>query len=340
MNAMDAIYFTRECLTLAGLGRVLLTGSWERMIDNLAETLSGSYKLTRCALSENDFNRACRTGRPHAVVLCLSGETNEVAKLKDTLAETLQSTGAPVLVIGHEEDCENFKQNITLPYTDLFPRPLDTAVFRETLTERVAQAQQDEQQRLQAGAENPPVVTAPPPPPEPVPAPQNAATVRSTIDIPVDYAIFEEEVLTPAEKEMEVKLVQQIEMMTLLYGRQRVLVVDDDVRMLNVIKLYLQDLYDITVVPTGKLAIKFLSQKKADMVLLDYMMPEMDGPAVLKQIREELDCSDIPVLFLTGVADKEMVLKGLEHGPNGYLLKPITRMALLERVTEILLDLH
>lgn len=121
--------------------------------------------------------------------------------------------------------------------------------------------------------------------------------------------------------------------------RKSILVVDDDVRMLNAIKLYLQDLYDVTVVPSGKLALKFLAKKHADLVLLDYMMPIEDGPMVLRQIRETSPEPNVPVLFLTGVNDKDMVLRCIELRPKGYLLKPITRDALLDRVVEILLEL-
>lgn len=121
--------------------------------------------------------------------------------------------------------------------------------------------------------------------------------------------------------------------------RKSILVVDDDVRMLNVIKLYLEDLYDVTVVPSGKLALKFLEKKHADLVLLDYLMPEMDGPKVLEQMRTSSFATSVPVLFLTGVNDKDMVMKTLDLNPNGYLLKPASREIILERVTEILLGL-
>lgn len=121
--------------------------------------------------------------------------------------------------------------------------------------------------------------------------------------------------------------------------RQSILVVDDDIRMLNVIKMYLEDLYDVTVVPSGKLALKFLEKRHADLVLLDYMMPEMNGTQVLEQIRTNSTHSNVPVLFLTGVSDKDLVVKSLKFNPNGYLLKPVTLEALLERVTEILLGL-
>lgn len=122
-------------------------------------------------------------------------------------------------------------------------------------------------------------------------------------------------------------------------GRQIILVVDDDVQMLNTVKLALQDMYEVVLVPNGKLAIQYLSKKHADLVMLDYLMPGEDGPTVLRQIRASSLQPDVPVLFLTGVAKKDKVMGVLELHPMGYLLKPVTKAKILERVTEILLGL-
>lgn len=121
--------------------------------------------------------------------------------------------------------------------------------------------------------------------------------------------------------------------------RKTILVIDDDIQMLNVIKLYLQDLFDVIIIPSGKLALKYLDKHHADLVLLDYMMPEEDGPAVLKQIREHHSHSKIPVIFLTGVADKKLVMRGLGYRPDGYCLKPVSKDELLDRITSIFTSL-
>lgn len=173
--------------------------------------------------------------------------------------------------------------------------------------------------------------------------PLNMDVFLSTLRELTDRSIAHDEEIQRREEEK--KVVKQEDVAAAapaevpVHQRKSILVVDDDVRMLNVIKLYLQDLYDVTVVPNGKLALKFLEKKHADMVLLDYLMPEMSGPQVLEQIRTGLRNPDVPVLFLTGVSDKDMVIQSLRFSPSGYLLKPVTRETLLERVTEILLDL-
>ncbi len=174
--------------------------------------------------------------------------------------------------------------------------------------------------------------------------PLNMDVFMETLREMADQSIAHDEEQKKREEQMESKPVDETkpaQPATENPSNQRksILVVDDDVRMLNVIKLYLQELYDVTVVPNGKLALKFLEKKHADMVLLDYLMPEMSGPQVLEQIRTGLRNPDVPVLFLTGVSDKDMVIQSLRFSPSGYLLKPVTRETLLERVTEILLDL-
>lgn len=307
------------------------------MIENLMESLSDRYQSKRAPGSPGDLQKVLNTFRPHCLVVCLEEGTSETLKMKTLLEDTLKSSGLPVIIVGQDEDCDQFKAKVKIPNMDSCQRPLDMVSFGELLERRINQTRQLLEQQMRerqekarqeaaaAGVSVPQAITA--------------AVAAAAAPDNVKAASAATRAAAATENPEERRLMFEIEKMTLLKGRMSVLVVDDDVRMLNVIKLYLQDLYDVTVVPTGKLAIKFLTQKQADMVLLDYLMPEMDGPAVLKQIREATPRPNIPVLFLTGVAEKEMVIRGLELGPQGYLLKPITRMALLEKVTEVLLGL-
>lgn len=321
--------------------KVLVTGSWERMKENLMELMDETHHMVSCQLSVVDFERAVKKQHPDAVVVCMSDEPREVEKAREAIEGALQSSGIPLFVMGHEDDCQRFKQKVLVPNVEAFPRPLDTSGFLEALALRASLYRREN--AATAAANNPP------------PQPREDEPAKSDIPAPISQSTYEAELaqmglmndeeyyideITPERKEAERKLILYIEKMNLLKGRMSVLVVDDDVRMLNVIKLYLQELYDVIVVPSGKLAIKYLAKKHADLVLLDYMMPEMDGPAVLHLIRDQSNCPNIPVLFLTGVSDKNRVLRGLEFRPDGYLLKPVTRMNLLERVTEILLGIQ
>ncbi len=111
--------------------------------------------------------------------------------------------------------------------------------------------------------------------------------------------------------------------------RKHVLVVDDDVRMLRMIKKYLENDYDVATAVNGKVALKFLETKHTDLILLDYEMPVEDGPSVLEKIRKDERLKILPVIFLTGVSSKDKIQEVLQLRPQGYLLKPINRQRLL-----------
>ncbi len=112
--------------------------------------------------------------------------------------------------------------------------------------------------------------------------------------------------------------------------KKHVLVVDDDPMMLKLIKEQLKDTYTVATAISGKLALKFLENKKTDLIILDYEMPEENGAEVLKKIRDNEATSNLPVVFLTGISEREKIQKVLNFKPQGYLLKPIEREKLLQ----------
>ena len=119
-------------------------------------------------------------------------------------------------------------------------------------------------------------------------------------------------------------------------GRKHILIVDDDKNMLKLLKMFLEDDYQVTIVESGKQALDFIINHTPDLILLDYMMPLFDGPHVMEIIRKREESRHIPVLFLTSVADKDKIIQCLAQGPQGYLIKPISRDELLQRVGEVL----
>ncbi len=119
--------------------------------------------------------------------------------------------------------------------------------------------------------------------------------------------------------------------------RKNVLVVDDDVEQLTLIKEQLEEFYDVSLVRSGDTAMKFLLKRKPDIILLDYLMPEKDGPQVLREIWAIEDYTDIPVMFLTGVTEKSAVLQTiLELRPQGYIVKPAKKSELVAKIIDTL----
>lgn len=117
--------------------------------------------------------------------------------------------------------------------------------------------------------------------------------------------------------------------------KRHILVVDDDVRTLRFLKAYLRD-YEVATAVNGSQAMKFLETKKTDLILLDYKMPVENGPEVLKKLRANERTKDIPVVFLTGVADSDKIQEVLLMKPQGYLLKPINRGKLMEIIKKVI----
>ena len=111
-----------------------------------------------------------------------------------------------------------------------------------------------------------------------------------------------------------------------------VLVVDDSVVVLAVVKKILDSKYKVRTAQSAKDAYSLLEEKKPDLILLDLEMPEVDGYTFLETIIKNPDWKDIPVIFLTGIDDRKKEEKALEMGAVEYILKPIAEGVLLKRV--------
>ena len=115
--------------------------------------------------------------------------------------------------------------------------------------------------------------------------------------------------------------------------RPRVLVVDDTEDNLFLMTALLEDDYEPMVASSGKEALAvIMSQAPPDLILLDIMMPEMDGYEVLRRIRQHPPTAIIPVIFLTALSTVEEEQLGLDLGAVDYITKPISPPLLLARV--------
>jgi len=104
-------------------------------------------------------------------------------------------------------------------------------------------------------------------------------------------------------------------------GKKRILVVDDEPVMLRSIQNWLQDEFEVSLLNSGELVYDYLDMHPIDLILLDYNMPGMDGPEVLKILRLNKDTENIPVMFLTAKNDRESVMTVMKLKPEGYILK-------------------
>lgn len=117
-------------------------------------------------------------------------------------------------------------------------------------------------------------------------------------------------------------------------GVASILVVDDNPKFLaDALPMYG---YEVTVANDGLEALKILMNKTFDLILLDVMMPNMDGWDTLKAIRKNKNTQYIPVIMITAVSEDQKVVSGLKIGADDYIVKPFILPNLLARVEAVL----
>jgi len=113
-----------------------------------------------------------------------------------------------------------------------------------------------------------------------------------------------------------------------------ILVIDDDRNILEIIKLYLnKEGYSVQAGERGDTALSLFRETKPALVVLDVMLPGLDGWKVLHQLREE---SDVPVIMLTAKSDTLDRVQGLDLGADDYMVKPFDAKELLARIKAVL----
>src|SRR3954464_5293573 len=107
-------------------------------------------------------------------------------------------------------------------------------------------------------------------------------------------------------------------------GRRTVLVVDDTPENLSLMSGLLRSDYLVKVAPSGARALQIASEAPPDLVLLDIMMPEMDGYEVCRRLKADPRTRDVPVIFLTAKVEEEDEQQGFDVGAVDYITKPIS----------------
>ncbi|MCI8595740.1 MAG: response regulator transcription factor [Clostridia bacterium] len=114
----------------------------------------------------------------------------------------------------------------------------------------------------------------------------------------------------------------------------KILIVDDDDNICQLLTLYLvKEGYGTSVCHNGKDAIKLLKETKFDLVLLDVMMPQMDGYMTLTEVRK---FSDVPIIMVSAKGEPMDKISGLDYGADDYVTKPFEPQELLSRIKALL----
>ncbi len=118
-----------------------------------------------------------------------------------------------------------------------------------------------------------------------------------------------------------------------------ILMAEDDPDIQLVARLALKKAgYRVTAVSNGKELLARVADERPHIVILDWMMPEMDGPETCAQLRENPETADIPIVFMTAKSQGFEIERGLSLGAAGYIVKPFDALTLGEQLRDILGD--
>ncbi len=121
-------------------------------------------------------------------------------------------------------------------------------------------------------------------------------------------------------------------------NKTSVLIIEDDSYISEMYKIKLEsEDFEVAIAKDGVTGIKMLEKQKPDIILLDIVMPKMDGFDVLKIIKKNIELKDVPVVLLTNLGQKENVEKGFDLGADSYIIKAhFTPSEVIEKIKEIL----
>lgn len=121
-------------------------------------------------------------------------------------------------------------------------------------------------------------------------------------------------------------------------NRKKIMVIDDSKVQLRALSELMKGKYEVVTASTGRGGIEMIKQDGADLVLLDYSMPGLDGKQTFEILKNTEETKNIPVIFITGDDDKEDIVGVLKLHPKGYLLKPVKPERLFQAIAEVFED--
>ena len=139
-------------------------------------------------------------------------------------------------------------------------------------------------------------------------------------------------VILPTDNTSEIKFEPEV-------GDKKILIVDDTQSDIDLAKRYLKGLgYQLITCSRGTEALKIANENKPDLILLDVVLPDMDGFEIVRKLKAENKTRYIPVLMITSMHSDEFKLLSLDLGVDDFLPKPIDKEELIVRVRSILKD--
>lgn len=277
--------------------KVLVTGKNESAITAFFEHTSDNFVVLSTSTRYEDIVGHIDYFAPHVLVYCLYNETRDNIVQMLSVNSRLMRSGIPCVILGAKDDCDEFERIAVGVASLVLHRPLSATAIQEKVLKFM-----EEQRAMGKVAEQ-------------------------------DLSAGEPAMVFAAEDSAERVSAAVMED---LPRKKHILVVDDNVMMLKLIKEHLHEKYDVATAVSGKVALKFLERRTTDLILLDYIMPQENGIAILEKLRAKEETKDIPVIFLTGVTERKKIKEALSLKPQGYLLKPVDHDKLIEEIAKFI----
>lgn len=120
-------------------------------------------------------------------------------------------------------------------------------------------------------------------------------------------------------------------------ARARVLIVEDEADIANLIQFHIaREGYTAQIAASGRLALEAVEQNKPDLIILDIMLPDLDGLEVCRKIKRSPDTATIPILMVSARGEESDIVVGLELGAEDYVTKPFSPRVLMARVKAVM----
>ncbi|MDE7428452.1 MAG: response regulator [Lachnospiraceae bacterium] len=275
--------------------KVLLMGNNKMVINEFFTYMDMSFECFSTSERYDDIINHVRYIHPDVIVYCLHGEHPDDLKRFVNVENKIAKERIPTVIVGDDDDCSEFERIAPMLEVKMFHRPISSQNLEAGILKLLKET------RPEGGEET------------------RSVTVTESALKTEDVMRVAEELLAQIAKEEEKEREREKE----AARKKHILIVDDDSSVLKLLKGYLAERYDVATAISGKIALKFLETKRTDMVLLDYEMPGENGAVVLGKIRANPNTSNLPVVFLTGVTDRQKIMEVLTMKPQGYLTKPI-----------------
>ena len=282
--------------------KILVTGKNDSAIDVFFKQMNDDFTVLSCSTRYEDILGHIDYFAPDVFVYCLFDEPRDSIIRMNSVNYMLMRSDIPCVILGSKEDCDMFEKVAVNVASLVLYRPLSAKAIQAEIQKFMKNRSKQEK-----GGENDAFAKMPGLDSQTLPG--------------LDF------IKAPGSQSGSGNPVQD---------KKHILVVDDNAMMLKVIKGHLHDKYDVGTAVSGKVALRFLENKTTDLILLDYDMPQENGPAVLEKLRASDATKDIPVIFLTGVSESQKIKEALVLKPQGYLLKPVNRDKLLSEIEKFI----